>query len=445
MFTDYSTSAHEFEEYTVAMKNSHLLLLGCGVTGSLLFVGLARAQDVQAIIGNVFLQDSTPGTVQGGHANIGGTFRAGQVVVNTTNSGTIPIIGNNNSTNPGAVGGSFSVFGQGATALRGTATNNGGAGVGVLGASTGAKGVGVSGSGFYGGEFLTVSDYGAAIHVGSTTSARRGILGEASSSSSFSPPALFTQSGSASPITGLSKGFGAIFNSYAGSFGSLTFGDAAVNGIDQRQSGLGIGVFGRTKSPNGYGVQGQGDGTGANVAVHGTGNITATGTKSFVIDHPLDPQNKVLYHYCAEGPEPYNVYRGNVTLDAKGEAWVQLPGYYESINTDPVYQLTPIGGQASLFVASKVNGNRFKIGGGRQGLEASWVVTARRNDAYVRHYGVTKVKDKPMEERGTYLSPEAYGLPQARGSDAIRGGTEDADGTIVRGDGKVLREKQSRP
>lgn len=421
------------------VKTSQLLLLGGGVTGSLLFVGLAKAQDVQAIIGNVFLQDATPGTVQGGHANIGGTFRAGQVVVNTTNSGTIPIIGNNNSTNPGAVGGSFSVFGQGATAVRGTATKNGGSGVGVSGISNGASGIGVTGKGFFGADFQSASTTGAAIHVGNSVDARRGFFGEGNSGSSFRAPVYATQSGASSPITGLSLGFGGVFNSYTGDFGSLTFGDGAVNGIDERGSGLGIGVFGRTKSAAGYGVMGKGSGSGGNVAIHGDGNLTATGTKSFVIDHPLDPQNKTLYHYCAEGPEPYNVYRGNVTFDAKGEAWVRLPDYYSSINTDPVYQLTPIGGQASLFVATKMSGNRFQIGGGRAGLEASWVVTARRNDAYVRHYGVAKVKDKPMEERGTYLSPEAYGQPESRGSAALRGGTEYADGTILRGDGKVIK------
>ena len=36
--------------------------------------------------------------------------------------------------------------------------------------------------------------------------------------------------------------------------------------------------------------------------------MAGSGVKAFRIDHPLDPENKYLLHYCAEGPEPLNVY-----------------------------------------------------------------------------------------------------------------------------------------
>ena len=52
-----------------------------------------------------------------------------------------------------------------------------------------------------------------------------------------------------------------------------------------------------------------------------TGNLSKGGG-SFKIDHPLDPANKYLYHSFVESPDMMNVYNGNVTTDAKGEATV---------------------------------------------------------------------------------------------------------------------------
>ncbi|MCC5866668.1 MAG: hypothetical protein JJU31_16220 [Wenzhouxiangella sp.] len=37
------------------------------------------------------------------------------------------------------------------------------------------------------------------------------------------------------------------------------------------------------------------------------GNLHVLGTKNFRIDHPLDPENRVLLHFASEGPEPFNV------------------------------------------------------------------------------------------------------------------------------------------
>ncbi|MBI2437703.1 MAG: hypothetical protein HYV36_02680 [Lentisphaerae bacterium] len=53
----------------------------------------------------------------------------------------------------------------------------------------------------------------------------------------------------------------------------------------------------------------------------GSGVYTNTGfgssswtLKPFEIDHPLDPENKILRHYCLEGPQVWNVYAGNAQL-----------------------------------------------------------------------------------------------------------------------------------
>jgi len=74
-----------------------------------------------------------------------------------------------------------------------------------------------------------------------------------------------------------------------------------------------------------------------------SGNVVVTGTiskgsGSFVIDHPLDPENKLLYHSFVESPDVKNIYDGVITLDVNGEATVVLPSYFEALNTDFRYQ-----------------------------------------------------------------------------------------------------------
>ncbi|MBP7936360.1 MAG: hypothetical protein KA354_17100 [Phycisphaerae bacterium] len=159
-----------------------------------------------------------------------------------------------------------------------------------------------------------------------------------------------------------------------------------------------------------YGVYGDVSGGGTKYAGYFKGNLTATGTKSFQIDHPLDPENSLLNHYCAEGPEPLNVYGGTIVLDAGGTAQVKLPAYFEAINRDFRYQLTPIGApMPNLHVASEIEKNSFTIGGGKPDGKVSWEVKGVRNDAYVRQRGTLVEQAKPPGQRGKYLHPELLG------------------------------------
>jgi hypothetical protein len=120
--------------------------------------------------------------------------------------------------------------------------------------------------------------------------------------------------------------------------------------------------------------------------------------------------------FCTESPEPLNTYTGVVTLDARGEAWVQLPNYFEAINRDPRYTLTPIGApMPNLHVAVEIQGNRFKIAGGAPGKRVSWEVKAIRNDLWVQRYGYQTEQEKEDEIKGKYLHPELYGQPKERG------------------------------
>jgi hypothetical protein len=99
---------------------------------------------------------------------------------------------------------------------------------------------------------------------------------------------------------------------------------------------------------------------------------------TFSIDHPLDPANKILNHYFVESPEMVLIYRGAAILGADGRAEVGLPDYFDALSRNPMVQLTGVG-TSDVFVAEKVNDNRFVIGG-KPGTEVYWTVTAERGD-----------------------------------------------------------------
>ena len=165
-----------------------------------------------------------------------------------------------------------------------------------------------------------------------------------------------------------------------------------------------------------YGIYGSAF-NGATVTLAGKfyGDVDVTGTLtkgggSFKIDHPLDPEGKYLYHSFVESPDMMNVYNGNVVLDVGGEAWVELPGWFEALNRDYRYQLTPIGGGApNLHIAEKISGGRFRIAGGQPGMEISWQVTGIRQDPFAEANRVRVEVDKRPDEIGKYIHPEVYG------------------------------------
>jgi hypothetical protein len=211
-----------------------------------------------------------------------------------------------------------------------------------------------------------------------------------------------------------------------------------VFGVSTASSGYNYGLYGASASPNGKGVYGVNNATtGLAIGVYGVtgsasglagyfvGDVQVVGTLgksagNFKIDHPLDPANQYLYHSFVESPDMMNIYNGNATLDAHGEAWVELPDWFQALNRDFRYQLTPIGGWAPLYVAQKVQGNRFQIAGGEPGMEVSWQVTGIRQDAYANAHRVPVEEPKPADERGLYLHPTELGQPAELGLDAQR-------------------------
>ena len=150
-----------------------------------------------------------------------------------------------------------------------------------------------------------------------------------------------------------------------------------------------------------------------------SGNLTVDGainaaSKPFRIDHPLDPANKFLFHNAIESPDMMNVYNGNIVLDRRGRAIVELPEYFEALNQDFRYQLTPIGAPGpNLYVAQEIENNRFVIEGGEPGMTVSWQVSGIRHDPWAEQNRIQVEVDKE-EARGFYVHPQLYNQPDER-------------------------------
>ena len=150
------------------------------------------------------------------------------------------------------------------------------------------------------------------------------------------------------------------------------------------------------------------------------GNVYVSGTLSksagtFKIDHPQDPENKYLYHSFVESPDMKNIYDGIITTNSLGEATVTLPAYFESLNKDFRYQLTPIGQFAQVIVSDEIANNSFKIKSSIPNVKVCWLVTGIRRDAYAEANRVVVEVDKKGEEKGTYIHPELFGKDKTMG------------------------------
>jgi hypothetical protein len=143
-----------------------------------------------------------------------------------------------------------------------------------------------------------------------------------------------------------------------------------------------------------------------------SGNCYVGGTLSkaagtFLIDHPVDPYNKVLRHSFVESPDMKNIYDGTIKLDEYGTATIYLPEYFSALNSDYRCQLTPLCEAMPNLYAGKVNKdyNTFSILGGEPNGEVSWQITGIRKDkfALANPVVVEEAKEKPG-----YLHPELF-------------------------------------
>ncbi len=159
------------------------------------------------------------------------------------------------------------------------------------------------------------------------------------------------------------------------------------------------------------------------VLISGSSNVVGAlskGSGTFMIDHPLDPANKLLYHSFVESPDVKNIYDGIAALDKNGEVVIPLPVYFLALNKDFRYLATPIGQPMPNLHLGKEVGRKwwnlfgaiqFKITGGAPGGKVSWQVTGIRHDKFIQDHPIIPevIKDDTTPvPKGQYLSPELY-------------------------------------
>lgn len=248
--------------------------------------------------------------------------------------------------------------------------------------------------------------------VGNSTGTAWGVSGQLSNTST-AQAAVY---GSSLRTSGGHGVFGIGFNGTVGQTNySQGFGVYAENFDAVAPLGNGVGAAGKGY----YGIVGEDRYLGAQAGAYGVlsnGNLGATGTKTFLIDHPKDPANKTLRHFSVESNEILNIYRGNASFDANGEAKITLPDYFSDINRNPTYQLTPVGGPGNLYIKKKIENGQFVIAGGQAGMEVSWTVTAERNDAYLQqnpHQREVEI-EKRDGQKGKYFMPQLFNQPNEK-------------------------------
>jgi len=188
---------------------------------------------------------------------------------------------------------------------------------------------------------------------------------------------------------------------------------ACVNcGAIRAETTTGQAAYVRTADANSYGLRVRN--TGGNKALYVDGNIDKSGTNNFLIDHPLDPQNKLLRHASVESPDVIDLYKGRGQL-VNGSAVIYLPDYFDALNKleGREINLTPINGWSPLYLDGEISSNSFVVRttpDGNQYQEFSWVIMADRGDPYTVNNPIVVEEEKGVNnafEKGECIHPEA--------------------------------------
>jgi hypothetical protein len=154
--------------------------------------------------------------------------------------------------------------------------------------------------------------------------------------------------------------------------------------------------------------------------LHVTGNLSK-GSGSFLIDHPLDPENKLLRHNFVESPENLLIYRGRTQLDADGKAAVLMPEYFEALSKEDEASIhvTPVGRPFDTGAEWNPGFQHFTVYG-EPGRGVFWSVFVDRDDPVMhqlaRPVEEDKTADSKLCQRGRLLYPSAYGYPESMGA-----------------------------
>ncbi|MBU6412843.1 MAG: hypothetical protein KGS45_05170 [Planctomycetes bacterium] len=96
-----------------------------------------------------------------------------------------------------------------------------------------------------------------------------------------------------------------------------------------------------------------------------------------------------------------------------------MPDWFTALNRDFRYQLTVIdeadSGWALAKVVREMKDGEFTIRTNLPNQKVSWQVTGIRQDAWANKHRIPTEELKSANEKGKYLSPDAYGLPPERG------------------------------
>jgi len=204
------------------------------------------------------------------------------------------------------------------------------------------------------------------------------------------------------------------------------------NGIEITGGVTGLDVFGYAATGRGVYIHGTSGDPDTGIVVRNCshyaawfeGNVHVTGrldkgSGSFFIDHPLDPLNKTLRHNFVESPENLCLYRGEVELDSKGEAVVEMPDYFTALveENGATVTPTPVGRPFMVGYEWDKNRNAFTVYG-KPGRRVSYIVLADRDDPVMRML-YRPVEEDKGERSGVngLLYPEAYGYPEEMGED----------------------------
>ncbi len=148
------------------------------------------------------------------------------------------------------------------------------------------------------------------------------------------------------------------------------------NNVVESQYGFAAGNA--SNVPSGYDNSAAFNGQTSTAAGETRVGILAKASGTFTIDHPLDPENKILNHYFVESPEMVLIYRGSARIGRDGKAVVHLPDYFDALNKNPQIVVSGVG-TYEVFVEGGEKDNQFVIAG-KPEVQVNWIVTAERKD-----------------------------------------------------------------
>lgn len=383
---------------------------------------LATSAAVGAMFASVTLQPTSPGTKETGNIHLSGTIIGSKVIAggNLTSSASVITAYSPEATSTGvqAIGLNFGMRGQ-SQATSGLAyggyfdTNS----INGYGMWARNKAGGEAMAGLFDGRLGISGANALELGVGVGKEENAGKIAYKKFTDGLDIVGAGT-TGSTRKMTFFNEG-GAVFKgkvnvqeSATGAFYALSVNGKTDNGIRGETTGaFSAGVSGGMGEPTGYAMY-------SNGRMHVSGTLTKS-AGAFRIDHPLDPENKYLVHSFVESPDMMNVYNGNVTTDESGVAWITMPDYFEALNRDFRYQLTVLDESDTGFALAKIyrpmKDRKFAIRTSAPNTKVSWQVTGIRKDPWAEKNRIQVVEEKNRYEKGTYQSPEAYGLPAERG------------------------------